>query len=50
MRINALTFKKLVLVSATSALVTEASLEDTSVTRVPYIHYLVQFQKGDKQV
>ena len=29
---------------------TEASMEDTSLARVPYIHYPVQFRKDGKKV
>ena len=38
--------KKLVSVSATSPSVTETSMEDTSLARVPCIHYPVQFRKN----
>ena len=38
------------LVLATSASVTEASMEDTLLARVPCIHYPVQFRKDGSQV
>ena len=38
------------LVLATSASVTEASMEDTLLARVPCIHYPVQFRKGGSQI
>ena len=37
-------------ISATSASVTEASMEDISLVRVSCIHYPVQFQKDGSQV
>lgn len=43
--------KKLVLVSATFALMTDAKGENVIIPeKVPYIHYPVQVQKGKKEV
>lgn len=42
------TFKKLVLVLAISALVTEASKEDVVLKKIPYIYYPFCFHKDKK--